>query len=224
MYLYVMNEYEKKLKELMGDEFVEFTKEVAKGAFNGADAVCIMDDDIFGIYEYYVNEDTNFGYDKRKIEKEEFYYFVEKYSLICEEFGFKLWGVNLNKDPLSYKHSTPFSLTSLILGPFSVHLKNPIRYDERIPLKEDYDVAIQHLNKYRGILRLNFVHYDCLQSENVGGCSAIRNIRREKEQFDLLEKKWGSTIVKRDTTNKGRTKKEKPFDYNPIIKVPIKGL
>ena len=31
--LYIINAYEKKLKELMGEEFVEFTKEVAKGAF-----------------------------------------------------------------------------------------------------------------------------------------------------------------------------------------------
>ena len=31
--LYIINAYEKKLKELMGEEFVEFTKEVAKEAF-----------------------------------------------------------------------------------------------------------------------------------------------------------------------------------------------
>ena len=190
----------------------------------GVDAVCIMDDDIFGIYEYFVNKETKYGYDKRKIEHDDFRSFCLKYSILCDDFGFKLWGVNLNKDPLSYKHSTPFSLISVILGPFCVHLNNPLRYDERIPLKEDYDIAIQHLNKYRGKLRINYVHYDCLQSEIVGGCSAVRNVKREKEQFELLEHKWGSNIVRRDVTNKGRTKKQKPFDYNPIIKVPIKGL
>ena len=48
--------------------------------------------------------------------------------------------------------------------------------------------------------------------------------RGEKEQFELLQKKWGGGIVKIDRSNKGRTDKEKLFDYNPIIKVPIKGI
>jgi hypothetical protein len=79
-------------------------------------------------------------------------------------------------------------MSSIILGPFSVHLKNDIRYDETLPLKEDYDLAIQHLNEYRGILRLNGYHYICEQSTNKGGCASIRNRQREKEQFDLLQK------------------------------------
>lgn len=57
-----------------------------------------------------------------------------------------------------------------------------------------------------------------------GGCATIRNRKREKEQFELLQKKWGGGIVKIDRSNKGRTDKEKLFDYNPIIKVPIKGI
>ena len=91
-------------------------------------------------------------------------------------------------------------------------------------MKEDYDIAIQHLNKYRGILRLNGYHYVCEQSTNKGGCATIRNRKREKEQFELLQKKWGGVIVKIDRSNKGRSDKEKLFDYNPIIKVPIKGI
>ena len=51
-----------------------------------------------------------------------------------------------------------------------------------------------------------------------------QNRQREKEQFDLLQRKWGSEIVREDTSNKGKTKKVKKFDYNPIVKVPIKGI
>ena len=90
--------------------------------------------------------------------------------------------------------------------------------------KEDYDIALQHLNKYRGILRLNFAHYMCNQSNLVGGCSMQRNMIQEKRQFELLQKKWGNGIVKRDVSNKWHSKKVKSFDYNPIIKVPIKGI
>lgn len=189
---------------------------------NGADAVCLVDDDLKGIYRFDVDEQTNFGYVRNEIEDIES--FVQKYTEICQELGFKLWGVNCNYDKLSYRHYSPFSFVSVILGPFCVHLKNEIRYDCRLPLKEDYDIALQHLNKYRGILRLNFAHYVCEQSTNSGGCASIRNLRKEKEQFELLQKKWGSDIVRQDNSNKGKTKKIKSFDYNPIIKVPIKGI
>lgn len=190
----------------------------------GADVVCIVDDDLKGIYRFDVDEDTKFGYVRSLIDEEDFLLFIEKYTILCEEFGFRLWGVNCNSDALSYRHYAPFSLSSIILGPFSCHLKSDIRYDEGLPLKEDYDIAIQHLNKYRGILRLNGYHYVCEQSTNKGGCATIRNRKREKEQFELLQKKWGGGIVKIDRSNKGRTDKEKLFDYNPIIKVPIKGI
>lgn len=191
---------------------------------NGADAVCIVDDDLNGIYRFEVDYNSKFGYNSVKLGSGDFEWFLEKYSTICDELGYKLWGVNCNMDKLSYRHYSPFSMTSIILGPFSVHLKNDIRYDERLPLKEDYDLAIQHLNKYRGILRLNGYHYICEQSTNKGGCATYRNMIREREQFKLLQQKWGSDIVKEDKSNKGHSKKQKAFDYNPIIKVPIKGI
>lgn len=191
---------------------------------NGADAVCIVDDDLSGIYRYDVDEKTKFGYNRKLLHSEEVLFFLESHTVLCDEFGYKLWGLNCNGDKLSYRHWAPFSMSSIILGPFCVHLKNDIRYDEKLPLKEDYDLAIQHLNKYRGILRLNGYHYLCEQSTNKGGCAAMRNRKREQEQFELLQKKWGSNIVREDKSNKGKTKKVKVFDYNPIIKVPIKGI
>lgn len=190
----------------------------------GADAVCLMDDDLKGIYCYNVNEETGFGYEPELIEGEQFLEFAEKWATCCSEWGFKLWGVNVNYDPLGYRHSNPFSTTSMVLGPFCCHLKNDIRYDERLFLKEDYDLAIQHLNKNRGVLRLNFAHYVCEQGTNKGGVQAQRNIAREREQFELLQRKWGSDIVKQDKAKRAGTQKVKVFDYNPIIHVPIKGV
>lgn len=186
---------------------------------SGADVVCIMDDDLKGIYHFEKSPYSTFGYEKRKVETEHFEEFIYNGTIAAQDIGAYLWGVNLNKDSLSYKHSRPFSTTGIILGPFSCHLKGSVcRYDERIPLKEDYDMALQHLNKYRKILRFNKYHYDCKQSEQAGGCAVIRNYQTEKEQFELLQKKWGEDIVRIDKSSK------KEFDYNPIIKVPISGI
>lgn len=187
------------------------------------DVVCIVDDDMKGIYRY--EGDKKYCYNKTLVKANEFLNFIEKYTIMCQDLGFKLWGVNLNEDALSYRQYSPFSTTAIILGPFSCHLKNDIRYDENLPLKEDYDLAIQHLNKYRGILRVNYYHYNCKQSKQAGGCATYRNYEREKQQLEALQNKWGKKIVKVDNSKNANQKKEsKEFDYNPIITIPIKGI
>lgn len=194
--------------------------EILQAEFDaGADVVCIIDDDIKGIYHFEKSPYNNFGYEKKKVEAAEFEEFIYNGSIMAQDIGAYLWGVNLNKDNLSYRHSRPFSTTGIILGPFSCHIRgSECRYDERIPLKEDYDMALQHLNRYRKILRFNKYHYDCKQSAQAGGCAVIRNYQAERQQFDLLRKKWGDKIVREDKNSK------KAFDYNPIIRVPICGL
>ena len=182
--------------------------------------VCVIVDDDLKYIGYYQNGIIT------KLKQEQIKSFIEKYTFLCEGFGFKLWGVNLNKDKQLYKAYTPFSTTSVILGPFCCFLKgNETRYDESLPLKEDYDIALQNLNKYRGILRVNKYHYDCEQSTNKGGCATYRNIEKEKEQLYLLQKKWGKNIVKIDSSDRShKCNKGKKIDYNPVIKVPIKGV
>lgn len=186
----------------------------------GADVVVIMDDDLKGIYYYE-------GLERKEINKEEYLWFIEKYSILAKELGAKFWGVNLNQDKQLYREHTPFSTISPILGPFGVFLKgNECRYDERLRLKEDYDMSLQQLNKYRKILRLNKFFYICKQSEQKGGCAAYRNIEREKEQLALLRKKWGSKIVRVDRNRRSHnlSKEKATIDYNPLIHVPIKGV
>lgn len=183
------------------------------------DVCCIVDDDIdyIGYYE---------GLKLNKLGKDDIIPFIEKYSVLCEDFGFKMWGVNLNSDPQCYREYTPFSTISVVLGPFSCYLKgNVCRYDEELPLKEDYDISLMNINKYRGILRVNKYHYCCDQSNSKGGCASIRNLEREKEQLEMLIKKWGSKIVKNDMSDKSHSsKKKKKIDYNPIVVIPIKGV
>lgn len=183
----------------------------------GADCVVIIDDDLQGIFRW--NARGDFGYETKKLTEPELFELCRVGSHMCEEWGYRLWGLNCGKnDKKAFKQCTPFNTLGFIGGPFSAHLRNPIRYDERLPLKEDYDLTLQHLNKYRGALRFNMYFYMCRQSENTGGCAQMRNIARERQQFEALQAKWGENIVRSDNTSK------KQFDYNPIIKVPIAGV
>ena len=186
---------------------------------SGADVVCIIDDDLEGIYFWEGNE-------RVFVETRDFLNFVKKFSQVAKDMGVYFWGINIVKDKIAYRECTPFSFINFIGGPFQCFLKgNECYYDNRLYLKEDYDMTIQQLNRYRKVLRINKYHYICKQSEQEGGCAAQRNMEAEKEQFDLLQRKWGADIVREDRAIRHNLKKDKRyFDYNPIIKVPIKGV
>ena len=185
----------------------------------GADVVCIVDDDMREIMYYEQNT-------SHKLHSEDLMSFIYKYSILAMDMGCKLWGINVNSDKQCYREYNPFSTVSPVFAPFSCHIKgSDIRYDVDIPLKEDYDFFIQHMNKYRKVLRVNKYFYNVRQSEQAGGCAAMRNIEEEEEELLLLQKKWGSKIVrfdKQDRSNK--SKKKRGLDYNPIIHIPIKGI
>jgi hypothetical protein len=184
-----------------------------------ADCVVILDDDMRGIFYHE-------GGERIKIQTESFKKWIALKTETAFEFGAKLWGVNINPDYLGYREYAPIGTTSFIGGPFGCFLSGfNCRYDEALPLKEDYDITIQCLKKYRIAVRFNKYHYDVKQSKQAGGCAAYRNAKFEMEQLVALQKKWGSKIVRFDGNENSASKKKRAIlDYNPIIKVPIKGI
>ncbi len=182
------------------------------------DKVLILDDDIrrFGRW----NEQEN-----HKLDTAEAMEFIEHAFNLARELGAKMWGMNLLPDKGAYREYTPFAFRSVILGPVQGFTGLDLRYDEALPLKEDYDLSLQVLNKYRRTLRFNFMHYVCAQHSNVGGCATYRTMDRERKQFYELQKKWGSDIVRIDTQGgQVNQKRRTNWDINPIVRVPIAGV
>ena len=135
--------------------------------------------------------------------------------VMCEEIGTVLWGINLQTDPKFYREFSPFSCLSVVLGPFTGHIKNSLRYDETLPTKEDYDYSLQVLQKYHKILRFNKYAYMAGHINNaVGGSTSFRRLKLEEEQNALLQKKWGKKVVKYDMKK----------DIDPVVKIPLKGI
>lgn len=182
----------------------------------GADAVLMIDDDMDAVCRH--QRSGTFGYERKKLDEGELLELAEMGSILCEEWGYRFWGVNCVLDPKAYMQTTPFNTTKFIGGPFQCHLRNGIRYDESLPLKEDYDITLQHLMRYRGALRLNMYYYVCDQANSEGGCAVKRNVARERQQFEALQAKWGSKIIRRDAGSR------RAFDFNPIMRSPIRGV
>lgn len=189
---------------------------------NKDSAVVILDDDISAILHMEVEGNIKCW---KPVASEKLPSLFCKFADLVEEWGFDYFGLQCNSDSMVSRNITPFSTVSYIGGPVQGFLeRNTCRYDENLPLKEDYDMTLQQCNKRRGCLRFNMYCYHAKQSVQAGGCASYRTILREKEQFEMLQKKWGSKIVKSDSSNKGRSSKEKIIDYNPIIHIPIKGV
>lgn len=184
------------------------------------DCVCLIDDDLQGMGYFETGKEV-------QIKREDFMDWLTVSTVVAMEFGAKMWGVNIIKDKKAYREYSPISTVSYIGGPFSCHLRSNLRYDEKLPLKEDYDMTLQHLNRHRLVVRFNKYWYNakqgCKGSNQVGGCAVYRNLEVEREQLYLLQKKWGSRIVAVDSSNWSNNKK-KNIDINPIIRVPIKGI
>ncbi len=176
------------------------------------DCLILMDDDNLGMFRW--EDQVREEYDDNG-----FMEMCENSSILCRDYNLYMWGVNCVTDKGAYREHTPFSLTTFIGGPFQAFMKgNKLRYDEGLPLKEDYDMTLQNHRAYGGALRLNYVFYVNKQSEQPGGCALIRNLDREKEQFLKLQEKWGNNVIKRDMKSK------REFDYNPVMRSPIKGI
>lgn len=189
-------------------------------------AIIMLDDDYKMLYEWKPIEDQKWV--SSEISPEHLEQISCNMVQMAEDCGVYLFGVNTVPDKQSFREFTPLNFLAFIGGPFQGHRPNKIRYDEALPLKEDYDMSLQHMWEHRRVLRFNRYHYVCKQKEQSGGCAAIRSIRKEKQQMEALRKKWGIDIIRYDsgktgTHAKGR-KKQLGYDINPIIKPPIRGV
>lgn len=187
-----------------------------------SDRLLIIDDDIESVKRWELVDGT---WLHKILSGEEFLEFIEHGFELAAEWGVRLWGMNCLGDKGSYREYTPFACKSYISASFHGLIDPELRYDETIPLKEDFDFCIQNLREYRSTLRFNMCSMVKKDHGNPGGCAVYRTIEKEKEQLALLQRKWGSRIIKNDlgASSVTRTKKVS-FDLNPMMKVPIPGI
>lgn len=166
------------------------------------------------------------GNQPHKMTKDQVDEFIEMGFILARDIDVKMWGMNCKGcDKGSYREYTPFSCKSYISATFGGFRRLDLRYDERLPLKEDYDMCLQILNKYRRLLRINYAFYVSKLHTNKGGCASIRTMERERQQLDLLQAKWGKKIVQTDSgASSVQRQKKAAFDFNPILKCPIGGV
>lgn len=184
---------------------------------NPGGEVVLMDDDITSIGVWESNN-------RRKLNRDEIVDFIDHGFLLCREWGLKMWGVNCVEDKGSYREYSPFSTKAFVGGPFHAMIECGLRYDPAMSSKDDYDMNLQMMNEFRGALRFNMYFLECDMAGKPGGYSEGRTVKRELKLNQALRKKWGSEIIREDKKARSHAKKEKVFDINPVLRVPIKGV
>ena len=106
------------------------------------------------------------------------------------------------------------NLSEKILGPFQAFVDVDLRYDEAFWSKEDYDLWLRVVVKYRVTFRFNRYVYLVDHQELPGGMVSQRTRESEEEKLRLLVKRFGPEVVKYDLRR----------SLNPKVKVPIKGV
>lgn len=89
----------------------------------------------------------------------------------------------------------PFSFHNFVVGDFIViDTTSPVRFDERLRVKEDYDFTMAHIKLHGGSVRANHLLVKAAHRTNTGGaCSADRSVK-ERHAISLLKHKWGAAI------------------------------
>jgi len=85
-----------------------------------------------------------------------------------------------------------FSRRHFILGDFFVADDSPVRFDEEMTLKEDYDFTCGHIKAHGSVMRCNRMTVHAKHYSNSGGACANRDAKgmEERRNIDILNRKW----------------------------------
>lgn len=180
--------------------------------FEGEDVV-MLDDDVRRVGYH---EDGEMVW----VDEGHFLDFCENMFQMAKDAGTVLWGMNVQSDKKFYREYSPFSFVSVTLAPVcGIVNTEGFRYDERLPLKDDYDFFLQVIAVKRRVLRCNKWFYQCGHITTPGGLAGVRTSKVEEKQAKLFQQKWGERIVQINRVTQGGNR-----TINPVVRVPIRGI
>ena len=158
-------------------------------------------------YVVFLDDDVkNCGYTKleernsKKIDiKDEGFWWEEFIKIfgLCEDIGYKLWGVKTESAPRSvYPYKPILTKTYLTASCMGIINDGEFYFDEKYKVKEDYEICLRHIVKYGGILGIRYLHWENEHWETDGGCKDYRTVSMEKEAIKMLNKQYPNMIRK----------------------------
>ena len=119
---------------------------------------------------------------------------LEEITKQMNKYNLYLGAVSPTNNDFYYSETRPIGFRHFCLGDLHVVKKCDLRFDEKMTLKEDYDYTLQHIQKFGGVCRLNYILPTFIHRVNKGGAVAIRTAEIEQKNIKYLKGKWGGLI------------------------------
>ena len=119
----------------------------------------------------------------------------EKYFDLCDNLGYKIWGVKTEAAPRSVYPYKPILLRAYITAScMGIINDGEYYFDESYEVKEDYEICLRHIVEKGGILAIRYLHWENSHWNDEGGCKSYRTVNIEEKCIRQLIKQYPSLI------------------------------
>lgn len=187
------------------------------------DAVLSIDDDItrFRFHDKVDGENT----EGTTLTEQQVYEYLENACEVAYEWGCGMFGISINHDPMVYDEFKPFRTLAYIDGGVVGFVRDDgLRYDTELTVKEDVDYFLQSVARYHKALRFEKLFVNKGAFTNEGGCQDIRTDALEQKQFKMMQKKWGSNVIRPNAPTAKKGSKIRGAGGAIKLRIPIDGV
>lgn len=156
--------------------------------------VVMVDDDLkvqgwFKLFE---------GYAKiYRLKEEEWYREFIRLFDFTQQIGYRIWGVNTDGALRSFYSYKPFLFhTYVTASMMGIRNDTGIRFDERFPVKEDYELCLRCIKEDGGLVGARYIYWCNSHWQDEGGCKDYRTVEMEKAAIKLLMELYPGYISK----------------------------
>lgn len=161
----------------------------------GDEHVVFLDDDARNVGYMKMHK-----YKSQKIEvRDEGFWFGEFAKLfdVCEQMGYKIWGMKTESAPRSVYPYKPFLFKSYVKAScMGIINDGEYLFDERYVVKEDYEICLRHLRDKGGIIAARYLHWENDHWKTDGGCKDYRTVQVEKDAIKMLANDYPGMLKK----------------------------
>ena len=119
---------------------------------------------------------------------------VDTLATAAQANGARLAGCAPTDNAFYFNPDKPVHSTAFIVGDFILVYPCQLRFDDELPLKEDYDYTLNHLSAFGRVARCNSILASFAHRTNAGGAVAYRTDALEQQAIQHLKSKWGDAI------------------------------
>ena len=151
--------------------------------FKAGEEIVLMDDDVTSV--------SKLSFDSKKLIKLKPFEILKEFEKcfeICKKNNCFLWGIYPVENYFFMKHK--ISNKCLLVGHILGVIINDLRFDENLPVKNDYDYALQNIVKYKKVARFDFLTCDGKVNSKGGLDYIYKSKDLYEKDFNKFMEKW----------------------------------